>query len=173
LSITDTINTLPSGSKWAIQCFDSSNDGLRIAQAIRTGTAVTLSDGSFKDGFGTVALILEAEDPAHNIVTVNVVPGNTQAQGSYRSELAGIFGQIIFINLICQIHGITQGAITSRCDGKGALTKVFSDDDEADTNDSQFDLLSATRSALKASPITWHFHHVKGHQDEDINAVLD
>jgi hypothetical protein len=27
--------------------------------------------------------------------------------------------------------------------------------------------------AIKSSPITWKFHHVKGHQDEDVDAILD
>ena len=36
-----------------------------------------------------------------------------------------------------------------------------------------FDLLSATRAPLQASPIQWKFRHVKGHQDEDPEAVLD
>jgi hypothetical protein len=38
---------------------------------------------------------------------------------------------------------------------------------------SQFDLLSATRAAIKTSPIQWKFRLVKGHQDNIRDAILD
>jgi hypothetical protein len=41
------------------------------------------------------------------------------------------------------------------------------------TADSHFDLFSATRTALKASPITWTYKHVKGNQDKDPDITLD
>jgi hypothetical protein len=51
---------------------------------------------------------------------------------------------------------------------------VFSEEeDEANTDGSQFDLLSATRAAIKASSILWKFRHVKGHQDDILEANLD
>jgi hypothetical protein len=145
-------NQPPAGSRWAVSRFDATENGTRIAQAIRNGKAIALSDGSFKDGFGTSALSIEAEDSEDNIIAVNVVPGNTEDLGSYRSELAGIFGQVIMVNTICKVHSITQGDIKCGCDGEGAINKVFSEEDEANTGGSQFDLLSATRAAIKASP---------------------
>jgi hypothetical protein len=89
-SLEDVIENLPPGSRWAVSRFDATDNGTRIAQAIRDGKAIALSDGSFKeDGFGTSALVIEAEDDSEdNIIAVNVVPGkNTNDQGSYRSEL--------------------------------------------------------------------------------------
>jgi hypothetical protein len=129
----------------------ATDNGERIAQAIRHGTAIALSDGSYKDGFGTSALIIEAEDDHHNIIAANVVTGDPSAQNSYCSELASIFGQITLVNTICRLHSITQ----------------------ASTDGSQFDLLSATRVALQESPITWSFCHVKGHQNADPDTTLD
>jgi hypothetical protein len=84
-----------------------------VAPAIRDGTAIAISDGSFKDGFGTSALVIEASDSTDNIIAVNVVPGNLADQGSYRSELAGIFGQITLVNTLCNVHGITQGPLSA------------------------------------------------------------
>jgi hypothetical protein len=78
-SLEDTIENLPPASRWAVSRFDATDNGTRIAQAIRDGKAIALSDSSssfFKDGFGTSALIIEAEDPEDNIIAVNVVPGN-------------------------------------------------------------------------------------------------
>jgi hypothetical protein len=77
------------------------------------------------------------------------------------------------INTICHLHGIHQGSIISGCDGKEALRKSFSPHNAAKTKGSQFDLLSAIWAVIKSSPITWKFRHIKGHQDEDVNATLD
>jgi hypothetical protein len=79
----------------------------------------------------------------------------------------------VLVNVICSLHQITTGSIECGCDGKVALDKLSDPDEEADTAGQHFDLLSATRAALRASPIQWTFRHVKGHQDEDPEAVLD
>jgi hypothetical protein len=144
-----------------------------VAQAIRDGTAIAISDGSFKEGFGTSALVIEASDSTDNIIAVNVVPRNLDDQGSYHIELAGIFGQITLVNALCNVHDITQGSIECGCDGARALNKVLNPDSEAKTDGSQFNLLSATRAALKASPIQWKYRHIQGHQDDLINVELD
>jgi hypothetical protein len=31
----------------------------------------------------------------------------------------------------------------------------------------------ATRTILQSAPIQWTAHHVKGHQDDDLTAILD
>lgn len=167
-TLAAAIANLHPGSQWAVQRFDATDDGFCIAQAIQDGTAIAVSDGSYKNGFGTSALIIEAADSRDNIIALNAVPGDPATQCSYRSELAGIFGQVILVNTICALHGITNGTIESGCDGEEALRQVFSREREANTVGSHFDLLSATRAALQASPVTWKFHHVKGHQDEDL-----
>jgi hypothetical protein len=58
-------------------------------------------------------------------------------------------------------------------DGAGALNKVFDPDSEAKTDGSQFDLLSATRAALKATSIQWKYRHIQGHKDDLIDVKLD
>lgn len=68
---------------------------------------------------------------------------------------------------------ITQGAIECGCNRAEALRKVFATKEEASTDGSQFDLLSAMRAILHESPITWHLCHVKGHQDADPDTELD
>jgi hypothetical protein len=54
-----------------------------------------------------------------------------------------------------------------------ALEQLSPFDVQVDTNGQQFDLISAIRLAQKQSPVTWSFRHVKGHQDEDLEAKLD
>jgi hypothetical protein len=169
--LAEAIAALPS--RWAVSCYDATNNGIRVAQAIQDGTAIAISNGSFKEGFGTSALVIEASDSTDNIIAVNVVPSNLANQGSYGSELAGIFDQITLVNALCNVHGITQGSIECGCDGAGALNKVFNPDSEAKTDGSQFNLLSTTCAALKASPIQWKYRHIQGHQGDLIDAKLD
>jgi hypothetical protein len=59
-TLAEVIEQLPPGSRWAVQRFDTTDNGERVAQALRRGTACALSDGFFKDQFGTSAII------AHN-----------------------------------------------------------------------------------------------------------
>jgi hypothetical protein len=133
------------------------------------GTACALSDGSFKDQFGMVAIVIEVSDSQDNIIAVNVIPGLPETQSPFHSELASLFGQVILVNAICKAHHITNGAIVSRCDGKMALDRISQFDEQVDTNAQQFDLISAICTALRQSPIAWTFRHVKGHQDEDLD----
>jgi hypothetical protein len=61
-----------------------------MAKAIQNGTAIAVSDGSYKDGRGAAAFILETSNQfqtAGRIVGVNSTPGETEDQSSYRSKL--------------------------------------------------------------------------------------
>jgi hypothetical protein len=46
-----------------------------IAQAIIAGTALVVSDGSLKLGFGTAAFVMEGNESRNWITGVNQVPG--------------------------------------------------------------------------------------------------
>jgi hypothetical protein len=172
--LAEYIKALPPSLRWAVRSFDSTDNGEKVAHALQMGTAVALSDGSFKDQFGMAAIVIEAANSLHNIITVNVVPGHPDVQSPFCSELAGLFGQVILVNTICAAYNDTSsGSIESGCDGKAALEQLSLFDEQVDTNGQQFDLISAIRLALRQSPITWSIRHVKGHQDEDLEIKLD
>jgi hypothetical protein len=59
-----------------------------IANAIK-GNGIGVSDGSFKDKFGTACWILQGETADGEIKCPCLVPGNGSVQSAYRSELAG------------------------------------------------------------------------------------
>jgi hypothetical protein len=46
------------------------------------------------------ALFLEGTDSMHQILAVNVVPGESADQSSYQSELAGIFGIAMMVKAL-------------------------------------------------------------------------
>ena len=62
-------------------------------------------------------------------------------------------------------------AISQLC-GLSALNKAF-DTWPLEPSDPQFDLLSALRTMISDSPLTWKTRHVPGHQDDDPSVKLD
>jgi hypothetical protein len=54
-TFVDYLKTLPEDAQWALRDINSTDDGRTLVQAIRDGTAIGISDGSFKDGFGTAS----------------------------------------------------------------------------------------------------------------------
>ena len=84
------------------------------------GTAIAVTDGSFKNTLGTAAFTLQPDldmrSDTHAYVMVNQTPGAPQDMDAYRAELGGIFGIIDLANQLCQEHHILSGAITVGCD---------------------------------------------------------
>lgn len=158
------IAILPPESKWAVKHIRIPDDGGAIAEAIRQGSAVAVSDGSLKLGIGTSAFIVT--NPLHQnpIVGANVVPGWVKDGDSHRCELSGIYGIIIVVHIIAQVFEISEGAIHVACDNKQAL-HVFHPDFLPDPQKANFDLINAIWGMLKSSPLTWTCEHVYGHQD--------
>ena len=103
-----------------------------------------------------------------------VTPGNPEDQSAYQSELAGLYGIAAIVNLLCQYHKITEGSVNIGCgDGLQALLHRTSTIDFIPTKMAQFDLVGATRTMLRQSPVKWIAEHVLGHQDDDMSANLD
>jgi len=98
-SLEEAIDQSPVSQKWSVDCHYVADGGELIAAALRDGTAIAVSDGSFKDQFGTAALVIEGPDSDNQMLAVNVTPGHPEEQLSYRSELSGIFGIVTFVNL--------------------------------------------------------------------------
>jgi hypothetical protein len=122
-----------------------------------------LCDGSFKDTF--VSIITNGSD------LLNVVPGHPDDQGAYRSELAGLYGIVLVVNWLCEWAGLTTGKIEVGCDGLSALNKAF-DSWPLEPQDPHFDMLSAIRHMIQASPLQWTTRHIAGHQDNDATLSL-
>jgi hypothetical protein len=171
LSFSQLLDSLDSSSSWAIQEFALPSDLKPIIDSLKSGSARAISDGSFKDKFGTSTFTI-LNDCACSILGLNVVPGHPDDQGAYRSELAGLFGIFLVVNQLCLWAGIESGGIEIGCDGLSALNKAF-DTWPLEPADPHFDMLSSLRKKIAASPITWTTRHIEGHQDNDATAKLD
>jgi len=92
LTLEEAIAHSHISKQWAVVCHYVADGSVTIAEAIRTGTVIAVSDGSFKDMFGTVALVIEGSDSAHWILAVNVTPGDSDDQSSIAANSPGFLG---------------------------------------------------------------------------------
>ena len=164
-TFSDTLEQLPDDAKWSIKRCTFTDDGLYLANAIQSGDAIAVSDGSLKDEFGTAAFVLEGLTNLHRILGVNIVPGPIKIGNSYRCELAGLIAIVTMVNALCTHHSITSGKVTIGCDNISSLL-VFALSFLPDPQDDSFDLVSALWSLIQESPITWLPVHVEGHQEK-------
>ena len=167
-------SSVPKNARWAIERYTSVDDGKAVAEAIRRGACMGVSDGSFKDQFGTAcwSLMIKGEETG-GIICPCVVPGGSESQSAYRSELAGLYGMATMVRALCKFYQIEGGEVELACDGLQALRHVAKRDGWTEPKAPQFDLLEATRSMLRKCPIQFKFRHVKGHQDDNFDAELD
>lgn len=172
-SLHQVLADLPSSAQWAVQQVRCSDNGAKIVEAIRNGTCIAVSDGSFKDEYGTAAWVLEGRTSEGRIEGVGIIPGEPKIQGAYRSELGGLYGIATIIHILCQVHSIEQGAVEIGCDGLAALRNGVAGDGQIKPQAPQFDLIAALQGQMHKSPITWKPRHVKGHQDNNVDAELD
>ena len=157
------------GETWAVHDVKTSVDIDEIVDDIANGTAVGVSDGSFKEEFGTTSWVIENASGTQRIMGNVLVPGFASDQSAYRSEIAGIYGLVMVTEAIKRLWGLEQGEITIECDGINALHESLDFRYKPiSCNQQQFDLLSGIQGYLRSSTIRYVPEHVKGHQDKNI-----
>ena len=154
--------------QWAIRCFECTQNGAIIAQSIIRGNAIAICDGSYKDHFGTAAFVIQQGNSKEaRILGANVTPGYPEEQNPYRSEVGEIFAIVIMVEALTKVFDIQEGTIEVGCDCESGLTAIF--EHKYDTpSQPHHDMIHEIRKKIAASPITWKFRHVRGHQDKHI-----
>lgn len=154
------------GERWCFDRIELSDDGFTLAKAIKQGDAIVISNGSFKEQFGTASWELEGGSSDGRIMGVVTAPGTWKDQSTYRSELTGIYSIMVCVKNLCEFYNITAGSIELGCDGQSALDKAFNYVALIKVEDSNYDLLASIRNLWANSPIQWKFRYIKGHQDD-------
>jgi len=173
-TLQQEIDLLDLSAKWALQNFSCNDNGETIARAIQDSTVLAISDGSYKDSRGTASLVIEGVNKVGRLPAYNVVPGSPEDQCVYRSELAGLYGIVLAVSLVCKVHGVTGGQVDIGCDGLLALQQSFHPDNIPNAPTApQFDLICAIRRVAKQCPVVWLPRHADGHQDNDLTTILD
>ncbi len=142
-----------------------------IAQAIGTGKAIAVSDGSFKDGCGAAAWIIEGAEATNHIQGACLEPGTTDDHSAYQSELTGILGIMLTIYDLQEQEGVIMGSLQICCNGKLALGRAASSSPVSVT-EPHSDLITAIRNLRDKIKWTLTFQHVLGHQNKGYPTVL-
>jgi len=143
-----------------------------VVEAITQGTALAVSDGSFKEGRGAAAWTIEGRMANNKITGACLVPGTAEDHSAFRSELMGILGVLLTAHHILMDYSQVQGTLQVCCDGKSALSLAASDYPILIT-EPHADLLSAIRKVRDGLKCRIVFKHVRGHQDSGLATVLE
>jgi hypothetical protein len=112
--------------RWSVQNLQIQGDLNRLLQTIEDGTVYSGMDGSYKDGYGTAAFRIQ-NDLGDQITGCNITPGLQEHQLAYRSELGGIVGILVLLDLLQQHYDlrIHQFVITYDCNGAGLKSLTY------------------------------------------------
>jgi hypothetical protein len=160
-SFFDHLMNLPPHDRWFMEHLDMIDQGVTIAQAQRNREAIAVSDGSFKNEYGTATWVIEGDSSYGRLCGKVIAPGGSRDHSPYRSELTGIYSILIMVNKLCEYYEISDGEIELACDGLSALDKAFSYVSILHVDDSNYDLLGATTSmetlpsSLEISTCSW------------------
>ena len=158
--------------QWVTEWLDPPNNLDNIASAISNGTAIAMTDGSYKIN-GSAAFCIGSS--FQNIWRGACrVPGHQLIQNSYRSELCGILGVIVLISKLCCSHDIHEGTITLACDNLSAGHMAVNYKHLISPTINHFDILRVIQQLRSSLPIKIVFKHVEGHQREKYpSQILD
>ena len=134
LTFTSYMRKLPASQQWAWDDLHLQGNAQTMMEALRLGQVHAVSDGSFKVSkqnvpYGTSAWILFASNDLW-IKGCNAIPGSTNSQSSYRSELGGIYGLVFAITSLLNYYLDKQApkfecSVNIGCDGQAALNNCF------------------------------------------------
>jgi len=72
----------------------------KLLESLREGSTMAISDGSYKDAFGTAAWTIGDPDTVSLISGRAICPGEATDHDSYRSELACIYSIMAETNFL-------------------------------------------------------------------------
>jgi hypothetical protein len=81
-------------------------DEHKLLEALHEGIAMAISDGSYKDTFGTAAWTIGNLDTICIISGRAVCPGGSEDHNAYQSELAGIYCIMTILTKFCLFYSI-------------------------------------------------------------------
>ena len=152
--------------KWSLEEIMCDHDGEVIAEAIRRGTALAVSDGSFKHDRGTAAAIIENQGmETSRIILTNRVPGTMGDHNPYRAEACGVLGIVTCIEAICKKFNIQSGSIRIGLDGESVVLALKRQ--VLSTSQDSFDILHVIKHKLTKLKIKVDLFWIKGHQDNN------
>jgi hypothetical protein len=155
-----------TGLDWCTDDLVVAPDCTELVLGTKAGLTA-ISDGSFKNTWGTAAWTIGITEHKQYISGQVVCPGGADAHSSYRSELTGLYVILAIMNHFCEYYQIEEGSIEIGCDGLSALQTSFDQGLNLLSDIPDYDLIGAIYHMRKTSKVLWSYHHVKGHQDDE------
>jgi hypothetical protein len=92
--VQDPADEADPGVPWWGHPFHSEGNFEDLVLDIQQGTVVAITDGSFKEAFGTAAYVIQdsLDNPKCRFILVNQTPGRSDAHSPYMAEVGGILG---------------------------------------------------------------------------------
>jgi hypothetical protein len=149
--------------RWSVQNLQIQGDLNRLLQTIEDGTAYSGTDGSYKDGYGTAAFRIQ-NDLEDHITGFNITPGLQEQQSAYRSELGGIVGILVLLDLLQQHYDLCIHRFVITCDCNGAGLKSLTYHRPPTANNDNCDLLTQAYKVKTKATIDIVYQLVEGHQ---------
>jgi hypothetical protein len=159
-SFSQFLSTIHQDAKWVVGNVEVCGDWQTWALSNRH-MLYGVSDGSFKDKFGTAAYVIGVIDKPQIYMRGRVVtPGNPEEQNAFRSELAGIYAITVMHWAVCEFFKLEQGQIELACDGKSALHQAQWSEDFINIQYPHYDMILAIRSIRQRTNWNWLWRHV-------------
>ena len=115
-SLEERIQKIPGKRRWAIEDWGITGNEAAVVEAITQGKALAVTDGSYKDNWGTAALVISDPSGVNKIWARHVTPGEDRTQSAPRSETGGMYGIMVMLKAIEEQYDITEGEVTVSCD---------------------------------------------------------
>ena len=123
---------------------------------------VEVSDGSFKVKLSTVCWIMDDKDGIERIVGLVEVHGYDDKHGAYRSELAGLFGQMVVVNILQKVGDVNDGDVEIGCGELSTLQRNFwNGEEDISSGQPNLDILSGLH------------RHIAGYQEDAEGGILN
>ena len=142
-----------------------------VVEAIMTGTAIAVSDGSYMPKMCTQLAMASwhIKNPlttlgCHGLAQVSGTKAETNA---YRVELQGIHTILMALKVICDFHLIQHGSITIHCNNEKGIYLSSHTWLQPSICIKHVDLIRAIRKLATSLLIKVTFAHIYGHQDND------
>ena len=146
-----------------------------LAYQVSTGRAILVSDGSVKRGQGSSAWRIAFRRSARQCDAHAAAPcdGDPSTMSSYRAELNGLLGGLIFTTLLLRYHQFPipeDGTFEVHCDNTSAIEALTPNKIHGirTTLAAEFDLVNEIHLCLTNASLSVKPCHVAGHQDREV-----
>jgi hypothetical protein len=141
-----------------------------IAQALRDGTAICVTDGSFNPNtnkrISGAGWLIYCSNTDKILVEGSFAEDHPRA-GSYRGELLGLLAIHLFVSAVKQYYDIPQGSYGKICcDNQGAIYRAGRRRKRIASSIPNADLLRVLRDLHHRLGRAFRYEHVHGHQDD-------